>query len=71
MKACRRRGISRSRFYEYKKRFKIHGLEGLVDLPPIHKTHPQTTPPSIVKKILDMAIRNLMWGCHRLSDQLN
>jgi len=68
--ACRQRGISRSRFYEYKKRFQTHGMEGLVDLPPIHKTHPQTTPPSVVKTILDLSINHPMWGCHRLSDYL-
>ena len=33
--ACRKLGISRSQFYEYKKRFEQHGLEGLRDLPPI------------------------------------
>jgi len=67
---CHQRGISRSRFYEYKKRFKTHGMEGLIDLPPIHKTHPQTTPPAVVKKILDLAVHNPMWGCHHLSDHL-
>jgi len=40
--ACRRRGITRTQFYEYKRRFQTHGLEGLVDLPPIHRWHPQT-----------------------------
>ncbi len=68
--ACRQRGISRSRFYEYKKRFQTHGMEGLIDLPPIHKTHPQTTPPAVVKKILELAVQNPMWGCHRLSAHL-
>ncbi|RMG85937.1 MAG: helix-turn-helix domain-containing protein, partial [Chloroflexi bacterium] len=48
--ACRRRGISRSQFYEYKRRFQTYGLEGLKDLPPIHKSHPQTTPPEVVEK---------------------
>jgi len=48
--ACRRRGISQTQFYEYKRRFQAHGLEGLKDLPPIHKFHPQTTPPEVVKK---------------------
>ena len=43
--ACRRRGISRTQFYEYRRRFRAHGLEGLKDLPPIHKSHPLTTPP--------------------------
>ncbi|MCD6340141.1 MAG: helix-turn-helix domain-containing protein, partial [Verrucomicrobia bacterium] len=39
--ACRRRGLSRSRFYEYKRRFQTHGIEGLKDLPPVHKSHPK------------------------------
>ena len=68
--ACRRRGISRTQFYEYKRRFQTHGLEGLKDLPPIHKSHPQTTPPETVEKILELSLANPMWGCVRLSDQL-
>lgn len=68
--ACRRRGISKTQFYEYKRRFQTHGLEGLKDLPPIHKSHPQTTPPEVVEKILAISLRNPMWGCVRLSDQL-
>ena len=68
--ACRRRGISRTQFYEYKRRFQTHGLEGLKDLPPVHKSHPQTTPPEVVEKILELSLANPMWGCVRLSDQL-
>ena len=64
--ACRRRGMARSRFYEYKRRFQTHGLEGLKDLPPIHKLHPQTTPPQVVKKILNLALKHPAWGCNRL-----
>lgn len=30
--AWRRRGMDRTRFYEYKRRFQTHGLEGLRDL---------------------------------------
>jgi transposase InsO family protein len=67
---CRRRGICRSQFYEYKRRFQTHGLEGLKDLPPIHKTHPMTTPPETVQKVLDLSTKNPMWGCVRLSNQL-
>ena len=68
--ACRRRGLSRTQFYEYKRRFQTHGFEGLVDLPPIHHSHPQTTPPEVVDKMLEVSLRNPMWGCHRLSAQL-
>jgi transposase InsO family protein len=68
--ACRRRGMSRSQFYEFKRRFQTHGIEGLKDLPPIHKSHPQTTSPEATEKILDMSLWNPMWGCVRLSNQL-
>jgi transposase-like protein len=32
--ACRKMGISRTQFYEYKRRYQEQGLEGLKDLPP-------------------------------------
>jgi len=68
--ACRRRGVSRTQFYEYKRRFQTHGLEGLRDLPPVHKSHPMTTPPEVVARILALSAGNPMWGCNRLSHQL-
>jgi hypothetical protein len=48
--ACRRRGVSRTRFYEYKRRFQTHGIEGLKDLPPIAKSHPMTVSPRPLKR---------------------
>jgi transposase InsO family protein len=68
--ACRRRGITRTQFHEYKRRFQTHGLDGLVDLSPIHRWHPQTTPQETVDTILELSMTHPMWGCHRLSDQL-
>lgn len=68
--ACRQRDISRTQFYEYKRRFQTHGLEGLKDLPPIHKTHPFTTPPETIEKILKLSMEHPAWGCDRLSDHL-
>ncbi len=38
--ACRQRGMDRTSFYEWRRRFQTHGFEGLKDLPPIHKSHP-------------------------------
>jgi hypothetical protein len=32
--ACRHRGMIRGKFYDYKRRFELQGLEGLKDLPP-------------------------------------
>jgi len=68
--ACRQRGVSRTQFYEYKRRFQTHGLEGLKDLPPIHKYHPMTTPPEIVKRILELSLEHAGWGCVKLSSML-
>ncbi len=41
--ACRRKGLTRSQFYEYKRRFQTHNLEGLRALPSIARHHPFTT----------------------------
>lgn len=68
--ACRRRGMDRTQFYEYKRRFQTHGIEGLRDLPPVHKSHPQTTSPENVEAILNLSLQYPAWGCRRLSDQL-
>ena len=68
--ACRRLGVSRTQFYEYRRRYQAHGQEGLKDRPPIHKSHPQTTPPEVVRKILDLALAHPSHGCNRLSDHL-
>ena len=68
--ACRQRGVSRTQFYEYKRRFQTHGLEGLRDLPPIHKSHPMTTPPEVTGRILDLSLAHPAWGCNRLSDAM-
>ena len=68
--ACRRRGISRTQFYEYKRRFQTHGMEGLKDLPPVHKSHPMATPKEAQEKILALSLAHPAWGCNRISDQL-
>ena len=35
------------------------------DLPPIHKSHPQTTPPETVEKIRALALKHPAYGCTR------
>lgn len=68
--ACRRSGMDRTSFYEWKKRFETLGMDGLKDLPPIVKEHPQATPPDVVAQLLDMALEHPSWGCTRLADHL-
>lgn len=68
--ACRRAGMDRTSFYEWKRRFQTHGMEGLKDLPPVAKNHPMTTPPETVEKVLSLSLAHPEWGCNRLSDYL-
>jgi hypothetical protein len=64
--ACRRRGMDRTSFYEWKRRFQTHGFDGLKDLPPIHRSHPQTTPAEVVERILALATEHPAYGCNRI-----
>lgn len=68
--ACRQRGVSRTQFYEYKRRFQTHGIEGLKDLLPIPKSNPLTTPPEQVERILALSLEHPTWGCNKLCDSL-
>jgi len=68
--ACRQRGVSRTQFYEYKRRFQTHGIEGLKDLPPIPKSNPLTTPPDQVEHIVAISLEHPTWGCNKLCDIL-
>jgi transposase InsO family protein len=69
-KACRQAGMDRTSFYEWKRRFQTHGLDGLKDLPPVHKSHPQATAPGTAARVLALALENPAWGCNRISDRL-
>jgi transposase InsO family protein len=68
--ACKQRGVSRTQYYEYKRRFQTHGIEGLVDLPPVHHSHPATTPAAVEEHLLEVSLAHPAWGCNRLCDQL-
>ena len=64
--ACRRGGIDRTSFYDWKRRFQLHGLDGLKDLPPIAKSHPMTTPPEVVARLAALALEHPAYGCNRI-----
>jgi transposase InsO family protein len=68
--ACRRGGMDRTSFYEWKRRFQTHGLEGLKDLPPIPKSQPNTTSPENEAKVIAESLAHPSWGCVKLSDHL-
>jgi transposase InsO family protein len=69
--ACRRRGMDRVSFYEWKRRFQTHGLEGLKDLPPIAKSHPNTVKPEVEERILALAFKHPSYGCNKLEKLLS
>jgi len=69
--ACKRRGMDRTSFYEWKRRFQTHGLEGLKDLPPIHKSHPQAVKPEIAKRIVELALEHPSYGCNKIEKLLS
>jgi hypothetical protein len=64
--ACRQRGLDPTSFYEWKLRSQTKGFEGLKDMPSIHKSHPQTTPPATVERIRALVLEHLAYGCNRL-----
>jgi transposase InsO family protein len=64
--ACRRGGIDRTSFYDWKRRFQLQGLDGLKDLPPVAKSHPMTTPVEVVERICELALLHPAYGCNRL-----
>ena len=68
--ACRRSGIPRSAYYEYRKRFREAGLAGLRNRPTVHKTHPMSTPKAVEQRLVKSSLAHPSWGCVRLAAYL-
>jgi len=68
--ACRRRGVSRSQFYDCKRAFQDRGFERLMDRPPIPKTFPNETPAETKDKVISLSLEHPSWGQVRISDTL-
>lgn len=69
-KACRMHKVSRSQFYEYKRSFQEHGLDGLVDKPPIPGSHPSQLPKKTTSRIIALSLEHPAFGQQRIADQL-
>jgi len=61
-KACQMHKVSRSQFYEYKRAFQQHGLDGLIDKPPIPGSHPNELTDETKQKIIDLSLKHhFLW----------
>ena len=68
--ACRRCGVDRTSFYQWKRRLALEGVEGLANRPPVHKSHPQTTPADLARQIAALALAHPAHGCDRIETNL-
>ena len=68
--ACRIHNMNRSSFYGWKRRYELHGTQGLYNLPSTPKHNPRTTPQSVVDEIVHISLSNPSWGCIRICENL-
>ena len=67
---CRIFGISRTRYYEWKRRAERYGLEALVPKERRAPQMPDATPTHVVEALLSMAVLRPTLGCRRYADLL-
>ena len=65
------RKVSRSPFYEYKRAFREHGLDGLIAKPPIPGSHPNEPDHKIKQRIIELSLAHPAFGRLQIADQLN
>jgi transposase-like protein len=68
--ACRRTGVDRTSFYQWKRRFAREGLAGLANRVPVRKQHPFRTPARVERRIVELAISSPAHGCDRIARTL-
>lgn len=68
--ACRRAGVDRTSFYQWKKCFARDGVDGLRDRAPVSKPHPQTTPADVARQIMALGLAHPAHGCNRIEAEL-
>lgn len=69
--ACRQTGIDRTSFYEWKRRYALHGHEGLRSRSSRHASHPHTTQRSVEDRVKLLALEHPALGCDRLEKRLS
>jgi transposase InsO family protein len=67
---CRVFGISRTRYYEWKNRADLYGLDALMPKERRTPQMPQATPTHVVERLLTLAVLEPTIGCRRYADRL-
>jgi transposase InsO family protein len=71
-KACKVMGYSRQQFYEIRRNYQIHGIDGLIDrIPGAKDPHPNRVSEEIEKAILDYSLDFPTHGPLRVSQELS
>lgn len=63
---CRNFGISRETGYVWLRRYRLHGLEGLLELNRAPRSHPNQTAESLERAVLDLRQAHMGWGPRKL-----
>jgi transposase InsO family protein/transposase len=68
--ACRTFGISRTRYYEWKNRADLYGLDALMPKERRAPQMPSATPTHVVERLLTLAVLEPTIGCRQYADRL-
>lgn len=63
---CFRYGICRDTGYEWLRRFRLHGVKGLVELNRSARRHPNVTAAEIERAVLELREAHMRWGPRKL-----
>jgi transposase len=67
---CRTFGISRTRYYQWKKRADAYGLDALMPKARRAPQMPEATPTHVVERLLTLAVLEPTIGCRQYADRL-
>jgi transposase InsO family protein len=68
--ACRQMGISRTRYYQWRKLADSYGLDALTPKPRRRPQEPNSTPTHVIEELLTLAVLEPTLGCRQLADRL-
>lgn len=69
--ACRLVGVSRTRFYEWKRLSERYGLEALVPKDRRRPQEPNETPTHVIAELMSMVVAEPTIGCRQYADRLD